>query len=82
MPISLFLRIASESSDWQAGGALVVEYREFAILALSDNIQVTAAIGLLTVGVGYLRAAEAGLVWLLESIMTPDWVWVALGRRC
>lgn len=64
-----------------AGGALSVEFRDFSILALSGAVQVTAGIGCLTVGVRYLPAAEAGLIWLLESILTPVWVWVALGEQ-
>lgn len=64
-----------------AGGALSIEFRDLAILALSGTIQVTAGIGLLTIGMRYLPAAEAGLVWILESILTPVWVWVVLGEQ-
>ena len=63
-----------------AGGALSIESRDLAILALSGTIQVTAGIGLLTIGMRYVPAAEAGLIWVLESILTPLWVWVALGE--
>ena len=37
--------------------------------------------GLLTIGMRYLPAAEAGLIWILESILTPVWVWVVLGEQ-
>lgn len=60
---------------------LSVDRGDFGILLLSGLIVLPVAFGLINIGPRYLPAPEAGLILLLETILGPVWVWVALGEQ-
>jgi len=49
-------------------------------LAISGLVQMPLALVLMTVGTRYLPAAEVSLFLLLEAVLAPIWVWLALGE--
>lgn len=51
------------------------------IVALLGLVIVPVAFGLITIGPRYITAPEVGLLILLETILGPLWVWLALGER-
>lgn len=55
--------------------------RDLALLALNGTVQGTLATLVFLAGARLLLTAEAGLMGLLETILGPLWVWLALGER-
>ncbi len=55
--------------------------RDIWLLALLGFVIVPVAFGLITIGPRYITAPEVGLLLLLETILGPLWVWLALGDR-
>lgn len=60
------------------------------LAASTRDILLCAAMGIFSIGLGmllfvyglrHISAAEAGLLSLLESILAPIWVWIAIGER-
>jgi len=49
-------------------------------LFVSGFLQMPIAVALITVGPRYLPAAEVSLFLLLETVLAPLWVWLALGE--
>ncbi|MCP5367776.1 MAG: DMT family transporter [Hyphomicrobiales bacterium] len=58
-----------------------VRGEDLALLALLGLVVVPAAFVLTMVGPRYLPAAEVGLIFLLETVLGPFWVWLAIGER-
>jgi drug/metabolite transporter (DMT)-like permease len=50
-------------------------------LALLGIGQIGLGFALLTVGARLIPAAQVGLITLLEVVLGPLWVWVAIGER-
>jgi drug/metabolite transporter (DMT)-like permease len=54
--------------------------RDMTIMVFAGLLLLPAAIGLLTQGPRYLPAPEVGLVFLLETLLGPLWVWLGIGQ--
>jgi drug/metabolite transporter (DMT)-like permease len=55
--------------------------RDVAILLAMGCVQLGAGCLLMTAASRHLPAAEIGLVALLEAILAPTWVWLAMGEK-
>jgi len=55
--------------------------RDVALLALLGVGQMGLGLAFLTVGARLIPAAEVALITLLEIVLGPLWVWIALGER-
>lgn len=55
--------------------------RDFGLLVLMGTMQLGLPLILFTEGVRRLPAAEAGLLTLLETVLAPAWVWIAIGEQ-
>ncbi len=51
------------------------------VMALLGLVVVPLAFGLITIGPRYITAPEVGLLLLLETVLGPLWVWLALNER-
>jgi drug/metabolite transporter (DMT)-like permease len=54
--------------------------RDIMLLALMGSIQLGLGCWLMTLAVPHLRAAEMGLLALIEPILAPVWVWLGVGE--
>jgi drug/metabolite transporter (DMT)-like permease len=54
---------------------------DFAWLAALGIGQIGLGFALLTVGARLIPAAQVGLITLLETVLGPVWVWLALDER-
>jgi drug/metabolite transporter (DMT)-like permease len=59
---------------------LDVGTRDMMIMLFAGLLLLPASIGLLTQGPRYLPAPEVGLVFLLETLLGPLWVWLGVGE--
>ena len=50
-------------------------------LVLLGGGQIGLGLALLTIGARLIPAAQVGLITLLEVVLGPIWVWIALGER-
>ncbi len=50
-------------------------------IGLLGLVVIPIAFGLITTGPRYLPAPEVGLIMLLETVLGPIWVWIALGEE-
>jgi len=55
--------------------------QDWLVLALLGFVVVPVAFGLITIGPRYITAPETGLLMLVETMLGPIWVWLALGER-
>jgi drug/metabolite transporter (DMT)-like permease len=60
---------------------LSVGAEDAALLLLLGLVVLPASRALITLGPRYLPAAEANLLMLLETVLGPLWVWLALGEE-
>lgn len=51
------------------------------VLVFGFGISLPVSLSLITRGPRYLAAPEVGLVLLLETVLGPLWVWLALGEQ-
>ncbi len=58
-----------------------ISVADFGYLATSGFVVLPLGFGLLAVAPRYLPAAEVGLITLLETILGPLWVWLAIGEE-
>jgi drug/metabolite transporter (DMT)-like permease len=58
----------------EAGGA------DLCLLALMGCVQLGLGCWLMTLAIPHLRAAEMGLMALVETILAPVWVWLGVGE--
>jgi drug/metabolite transporter (DMT)-like permease len=59
---------------------LQVSAKDLGLLALLGSFQLGLGLFLFVRGSRFLRTAELGLVGLLEAVLAPVWVWLALGE--
>lgn len=57
-----------------------VTWRDVGLSATMGVVQQAFAIGLFVTAARYLPPAEAGLVGLVETVLGPFWVWLAVGE--
>jgi drug/metabolite transporter (DMT)-like permease len=55
--------------------------RDLILLALFGSGQLGVGLLLFTTGARYIPVAEASLIAVLESVLGPVWVWLAIGER-
>jgi drug/metabolite transporter (DMT)-like permease len=73
--IFLLLAFAPFASPGEVGG------EDLAWLALLGGGQIGLGLALLTIGARLIPAAQVGLITLLEVVLGPLWVWLALSER-
>ncbi|HJS31885.1 MAG TPA: DMT family transporter [Alphaproteobacteria bacterium] len=56
-------------------------WRDIFVLAIMGVVQLGIGCLLMTLATRHLRAAEIGLITLLETILGPIWVWLGIGER-
>ncbi|MFK5998186.1 MAG: DMT family transporter [Rhodobacterales bacterium] len=62
------------------GKGLTLSAHDFAIILFMGAFTIGLGIALVTWGTGYVPAAEASLLLLVESLLGPVWVWVFLSE--
>ena len=55
--------------------------RDLLLLALFGSGQLGVGLLLFTAGARFIPVAEASLIAVLESVLGPVWVWLAIGER-
>lgn len=65
---------------WPLATPLALPADSYGWLAVSGLLQIPVSLLLITVGTRFLPAAEVSLFLLLETILAPIWVWLALGE--
>ncbi len=73
--VFLLLAFAPFASPGQIGG------EDLAWLVLLGGGQIGLGLALLTIGARLIPAAQVGLITLLEVVLGPLWVWLALSER-
>lgn len=63
------------------GAPFALGMDSLAVLALMGLVQMPVALVLITRGTDYLPAPEVSLMMLVETLLGPLWVWLALGER-
>lgn len=64
-----------------AAQPLAVPPADVPVLAVLCLVVIPTAFGLITTGPRFITAPEVGLLMLLETVLGPLWVWLALGER-
>jgi len=64
-----------------AVGHFALTGRQFLLAGVLGLVLLPVAIGLITHGPAYLTAPEIGLMTLLETVLGPLWVWLAVGEE-
>jgi len=62
------------------GGALIPPAPQITAVLLMGLVVVPISFALITVGPRYLPAPEVGLLLLMETVLGPFWVWLAIGE--
>ncbi|MBL4751039.1 MAG: DMT family transporter [Amylibacter sp.] len=62
------------------GNGLILSAHDFAIILFMGAFTIGLGIALVTWGTGFVPAAEASLLLLIESLLGPVWVWLFLGE--
>lgn len=57
-----------------------IDLQDLTLLLILGLVVVPVAFGLITLGPRYLPASEVSLIMLLEALLGPLWVWLALGE--
>jgi drug/metabolite transporter (DMT)-like permease len=55
-------------------------WQSYAVLAVMGMVQMPVALVLMAVGTRYLPAPEVSLYLLVEAVLAPVWVWLAVGE--
>lgn len=71
---------AAVASSLASLGELGVSPHDLALCLLMGALQVNLGISLITIGARYLPGAQVVLLALLEVVLGPVWVWLALGE--
>ena len=80
MPTILVAGLIALLPAWWLAPGLSAGARDIALLALMGSIQLGLGCLLMTLAVPHLRAAEMGLLALIETILAPLWVWIGIGE--
>ena len=62
------------------GNGLALSAHDFGLILFMGAFTIGLGIALVTWGTGFIPAAEASLLLLIESLLGPIWVWVFLGE--
>lgn len=80
MPTILLAGIVAAMPAMLLAPTLAVSPRDLALLALMGCVQLGLGCLLMTLAVPHLRAAEMGLLAMIETILAPLWVWIGVGE--
>jgi len=61
--------------------AFTVASRDVAYLLLLGGLIIPVSFALITLGPRYISAPEVSLLMLIETVLGPTWVWLALGEQ-
>jgi DME family drug/metabolite transporter len=81
VPAVLLGAAFSVAAAFLVGGMPLISVHDLALCALLGFVQLALGLILFTRGAQLIPAAEAGLIALLETVLGPLWVWLALGER-
>ncbi|MBL8382585.1 MAG: DMT family transporter [Burkholderiales bacterium] len=80
LPTILLAGIVAAVPALFLASTLAVSPRDLALLALMGCVQLGLGCLLMTLAVPHLRAAEMGLLAMIETILAPLWVWIGVGE--
>jgi drug/metabolite transporter (DMT)-like permease len=60
---------------------LSLSWQSYGVLAVMGLLQMPVALILIAVGTRYLPAPEVSLLLLVETVLGPIWVWLALNEK-
>lgn len=80
MPVILVGGIIAAAPASLLAGNLAVGGTDLSLLALMGCVQLGLGCWLMTLAVPHLRAAQIGLLSLIEPILAPLWVWLGVGE--
>ncbi len=80
LPTVLLSGVMAATPALLLGWPLEAAARDGSLLALMGCVQLGVGCWLATLAVQHLRAAEIGLLALVETILAPLWVWLGVGE--
>ena len=80
LPTVLLAGVMAATPALLLGWPLEAAARDVSLLALMGCVQLGVGCWLATLAVQHLRAAEIGLLALVETILAPLWVWLGVGE--
>lgn len=80
LPTILVAGVIAALPAWLLAPDLALAPRDLGLLALMGCVQLALGCWLMTLAVPHLRAAEMGLLALIEPILAPLWVWLGVGE--
>ena len=80
LPTVLLAGVMAATPALLLGWPLEAAARDVSLLALMGYVQLGVGCWLATLAVQHLRAAEIGLLALVETILAPLWVWLGVGE--
>ena len=80
LPTVLLAGVMAATPALLLGWPLEAAARDVSLLALMGCVQLGVGCWLATLAVRHLRAAEIGLLALVETILAPLWVWLGVGE--
>jgi drug/metabolite transporter (DMT)-like permease len=81
VPATFLAGVISAGFALPFAAPLAVAPMDIALLAVMGIFQLGLGLILFTRGTPHLRAAEAGLLTLLETVLAPLWVWIGIGEK-
>ena len=80
LPTVLLAGVMAATPALLLGWPLEAAARDVSLLALMGCVQLGVGCWLATLAVQHLRAAEIGLLAVVETILAPLWVWLGVGE--
>jgi drug/metabolite transporter (DMT)-like permease len=80
LPTILIAGAIAALPAWLLAPPLAASPRDIGLLALMGCVQLGLGCILMTLAVPHLRAAQLGLLALIETILAPLWVWLGVGE--
>lgn len=66
---------------WPLADPLSLSWQSYGVLAVMGLIQMPVALVLIAMGPRFLPSPEVSLLLLLETVLGPVWVWMAIGEQ-
>ena len=80
MPLVAASGIVTAAIAVPFGSPLLISPESYLVLGIMGMVQMPVALILITAGTRYLSSPEVSLFLLLETLLGPLWVWMALGE--
>ena len=81
LPAMALSGLISAALVWPLAAPLSVSASDVAVLGVMGLVVLPISFGLIFIGPRYIPAPEVSLVLLLEAVLGPYWVWLALGEE-